>query len=286
MPKSFQKKYPNSMKNLRLNSRKLTTPFDVHETLKHFLNFHSENEPIDLIRNNFKNNKKRGFSLLSYIPIDRSCEDAHIEAHWCSCLNWVNVNITSNDNIINKIVNKESINESIKSNKTIPVNSKPNPTLRIANKAVEFINSLNVLKAECEEIYLKSIESVSMLNLNEKLLAFKESKDLHGREPVFEYLNNSFLEQQYSYASNLDNFKNRTNLSFKNMEITFQIVLTTWPGKHINENMKYELTFKYDKSSDQFRFGKNEISRINNYHNSSYCILNKRPDLRQFCYCK
>ena len=43
MPQKFQQKHPNEMHNLRLNSRKLTTPFDVHETLKHFLNFHSYN---------------------------------------------------------------------------------------------------------------------------------------------------------------------------------------------------------------------------------------------------
>ena len=42
MPKSFQEKYPEAMRSLRLNSRKLTTPFDIHETLKSILNFEAQ----------------------------------------------------------------------------------------------------------------------------------------------------------------------------------------------------------------------------------------------------
>lgn len=276
MPKSFQEKYPNEMKNLRLNSRKLTTPFDVHETLKHFLNFHSNS--------NENKQKKRGMSLLNHIPIDRSCEEAHIEAHWCSCLNWVNLNTSyQSDSLINQIIID---NESIEY-KNLDHLKYSRASLRIAFKAVEYINTLitETLTNECETIFLKSIESISMLNLNEKLLAFKESKDLHGREPVFEYSN--YSNQHYSLTPLTLNLTNKTsNLSDLNKEIVFQILLTTWPGNFTQETMKYEMTFKYNKLNDAFKFGKSEISRINNYHNSSHCILNKRPDLRQFCYCK
>lgn len=274
MPKSFQEKYPNEMRNLRLNSRKLTTPFDIYETLKHFLNFKSVNE-----KKPNESRKPRGISLLSHIPIERSCEDAQIEAHWCSCLNWVNLNTSSrSESLINQIVKKSESNEKEEFDH---LKDYSQAALRIAFKAVDYINELirESLPTECEKIFLKSIEHLSMLNLNEKLLAFKESKDLHGRVPVFEYLNNT--NQHYSLSSNSKNlFKNL------NKEIVFQIVLSTWPGNLVKETMKYEMTLKYDKSIDVFKFGKNEISRINNYHNSSYCILNKRPDLRQFCYCK
>ena len=93
MPQEFQDKFPNEMKNLRLNSRKLTTPFDVYETLKGFLNFKKPKS---------KNKKllplSRGISLFDYIPANRTCENANIEAHWCSCLSWINVNITEQAN--------------------------------------------------------------------------------------------------------------------------------------------------------------------------------------------
>ncbi|CAF4482478.1 unnamed protein product, partial [Rotaria sp. Silwood2] len=41
MPPEFQAQYPTIMRNLRLNSRRLTTPFDLHETFEHLFMFHS-----------------------------------------------------------------------------------------------------------------------------------------------------------------------------------------------------------------------------------------------------
>ena len=122
-------------------------------------------------------------------------------------------------------------------------------------------------------------------------MAFKESKDRDGREPVFEYFNNSLLDQNYSFKQGHSEYlfvngtlKNENRQSESVM--TFQVVLLTWPRSNSSETMKYEMTFNYDRTSNLFKFEKNQISRINNYYNSSYCILNKRPDLRQFCFCK
>ncbi len=61
------------MRSLRLNSRKLTTPFDIHETLKHFLNFETTASTTD------KKKISRGISLFKNIPLNRNCIDAHIE---------------------------------------------------------------------------------------------------------------------------------------------------------------------------------------------------------------
>jgi len=282
MPKSFQDKHPNEMHNLRLNSRKLTTPFDINETLKHFLKFKTTQFQSK------KKNKQRSYSLLTPIPIDRSCADAEIEAHWCSCLDWISLNITTNDIFLNKILEKQQ--NPMKSMINNLDKSFTQDSLRIANKAVDFINSLIVpVQDDCERIHLKSIESLAILNLNEKMLAFKESQDLHGRVPVFEFTNNSLLDQQYSLKTFNNSFINHNNnkseYNYANTKITFQIILTCYPGK-LNEIMKYEMTFKYFKFNDKFEFAKNEISRINNYNNSSYCILNKRPDLRSYCVCK
>ena len=54
------------MAEARLNSKKLTTPFDINETLKHFLKFKTYDD-------NKKKKKTRSYSLLTTIPIDRSC---------------------------------------------------------------------------------------------------------------------------------------------------------------------------------------------------------------------
>jgi hypothetical protein len=339
MPRTFQKKYPAEMRNLRLNSKKLTTPFDIHETLLHFLNF--EKKFI-----NTANTKKmpRGISLFKYISPNRTCENAQIEPHWCSCLNWNDINIkkkianlnNSTDAEINSIDNeynrilKENIeihdyiysNESRKNYYKEYDNIKKGyyiytkSALVLAFKAIEFINSLigEDLKLYCEKLHLLSIQKISQLNLNQKLLLFKESKDIHGREAIFHDLKEKSINiSNFSYSKNLKSnniddeflsfyFKYRSNSSKKYMdsinymqynnsynelnsfvdtEITFQITFNTWPG-----NGSFEMSLKYDLKNSQLVFNKNEISRINTYHNTSNCINNIRPDMRQFCYCK
>ena len=305
MPDSFQQNHPNEMKQLRLNSRKLTTPFDIHATLKHILNFAEPSRPLKL---------PRGLSLFSHIPVNRSCHDADIEAHWCSCLDWININI--NENGLFKIVpQNDSVENTLNASNMTGLNtyfdeyievkknlkSYSRLSIKLANKAIKFINSLigEEYRQYCELIRLKSIERLSRLNLNQQLLAFKKSKDIHGREALFEkdkHANASLIqsinadELMLTLTKNLSGSVsvNETRGSqnnpldiYINSEIIFQIVLTTWPG-----NASYELSFKYNIHDGLFKFNKNEISRINNYNGNANCMLNKRPDLRQFCYCK
>ncbi|XP_059162505.1 uncharacterized protein LOC131945897 [Physella acuta] len=84
LPDWFQQRYPQAVDNLRANSKRLTTPFDLHETFKDFLRF----------RGSGKGDKtKRGISLFREIPLDRSCDDAGIAPHWCACLAWEKVSV-------------------------------------------------------------------------------------------------------------------------------------------------------------------------------------------------
>jgi hypothetical protein len=345
MPRSFQEKYPIEMKNLRLNSRKLTTPFDIHETLKHILNFDSSSSSRSFLRG-----KKipRGISLLKNIPTNRSCEDAQIEAHWCSCLNWIELNINSSlkfetnmnespkklemknitfeQSFLNILTQDSDLNSSFYAiNSTLKNKSKlislnyeeyvdiessfykyTKSALNSGLKAVEFMNSLieDDLEMYCHKIYLYSIQRLSKLDINMRLLAFKESKDIHGREALFDdlYENSSqdlvdtgnleiyIGKSKQIISSNLSNSNESLksldeNVAISNKylesETVFQISLTTWPGK-----ATYELSFKYNRYKNLFKFNKNEISRINSYNSTSSCMVSKRPDLRQFCFCK
>jgi hypothetical protein len=373
MPQSFQDKYPNEMRNLRLNSRKLTTPFDIHETFKDFLNFNPtppNTSKKQREQPNSESNMPRGISLLKHIPASRSCQDAHIEAHWCSCLNWINLNITGTSvdesslkepaenssldydelkvvkNDTNEILLNQALDKNSESNASFSLNLTSftkldrvkldfdqylairdllkvykKSVLKVALKAVEFMNSLidSDFKRYCERIRLHSVQKLAKLELNRKLLTFKKSKDIHGREALFEEegpfnetvnstssaasisslllidddslilqpLNKRNVSIYYIHNVTSVNGTDVTNhTSFYTKEslsrpIVFQIALTTWPG-----NATYELSFKYNRYDGQFEFNKNEISRINNYNGTSSCMLNKRPDLRQYCFCK
>ena len=74
----FQTRYPNLIKNLINNKHRLSTPFDLHETLQSVLNIYKAEKVVKYT--------DRGISLLNIIPVNRTCQSAGIEIHWCTCL--------------------------------------------------------------------------------------------------------------------------------------------------------------------------------------------------------
>ncbi|XP_053693115.1 uncharacterized protein LOC128741363 [Sabethes cyaneus] len=88
LPRWFQQKYTTAYRNLRKNRQQLTSHFDLYETLKDLADLSSlsratlkkrsmellETKPIP-----------RGISLFLPIAPTRTCEDAGIAAHWCTC---------------------------------------------------------------------------------------------------------------------------------------------------------------------------------------------------------
>jgi hypothetical protein len=86
LPNWFKQKHPRVFQNLLINSRRLVTPFDIHETLHDILNF--RNVAVG-------NVAKRNISIFSEIPASRTCEMAAISPHWCNCLNWKSMDTNS-----------------------------------------------------------------------------------------------------------------------------------------------------------------------------------------------
>ena len=67
-PKWFQKKYPVAMRALKENSKGLTTPFDIHETLLDSLSYTPEKEKRGIQENSQQQ------TLLRKINVLRNCE--------------------------------------------------------------------------------------------------------------------------------------------------------------------------------------------------------------------
>ena len=78
VPKWLRKTYPFLEKNLRVNKHRLSTPFDVYETLKDILYFDGLEKKVQ--------GPSRGVSWFREIPNSRSCDSADILPHWCTCL--------------------------------------------------------------------------------------------------------------------------------------------------------------------------------------------------------
>jgi hypothetical protein len=88
VPKHIKEKYPHIHENLLKNTERLTTAFDVYETLQDVLNSRFEHtERVD--------EKSRGISLFRPIPEKRSCFDADIPEHYCPCYASESVDLKS-----------------------------------------------------------------------------------------------------------------------------------------------------------------------------------------------
>nr|XP_002741805.1 PREDICTED: uncharacterized protein LOC100366885 [Saccoglossus kowalevskii] len=77
IPKKLRDSHPEMYEHLQANAEKLTTPFDIHATFKHILNYSDDTV------------SGRGISLFKKIPLSRTCEDAGVDTHWCTCLKWI-----------------------------------------------------------------------------------------------------------------------------------------------------------------------------------------------------
>lgn len=84
LPDWFRREYPTEYQNMKTNANRLTTPYDLHMTLQDIL---------IMSKKNYTKVPSQGCpncqSLFSEIPKERSCEDASIMMHWCTCTNYV-----------------------------------------------------------------------------------------------------------------------------------------------------------------------------------------------------
>ncbi|XP_063529368.1 uncharacterized protein LOC134740717 [Cydia strobilella] len=85
LPPSFQTNYSLAYHNIKLNSKHLTTPFDMFATISDLANLESiRNEKISA-RNKQNYADNRSISLFLPIPKNRTCKTAGIDDHWCTC---------------------------------------------------------------------------------------------------------------------------------------------------------------------------------------------------------
>ena len=137
-PDWFQSRYPQLYVNLRVNARRLTTPFDVFETLKDIIYFDGKDRPANLTH--------RGISLFREIPEMRNCGHAHILPHWCMCMKRRRLSLTSG------IVRKT------------------------ARELVRKINSFLAHDFHvCAKLSLKAIHGAEQMAANEDVLRFQQS---------------------------------------------------------------------------------------------------------------
>ena len=83
-PRWFKRNYPEHVAALVKNTRIITSPFDLHATMKHLLTF-PEKRLVE--------GGGIGTSLFEPLPENRACEDTGIPDNYCPCLRWQSIDI-------------------------------------------------------------------------------------------------------------------------------------------------------------------------------------------------
>lgn len=97
VPPSFRESYSLAYDNLKLNSKRLTTPFDIYSTLLDLVDLDSIKNGRLKTRVEASYSYRRSISLFLPIPTNRTCEAATIEDQWCTCHNGNKLPIDSEE---------------------------------------------------------------------------------------------------------------------------------------------------------------------------------------------
>ena len=140
-PPWFLARYPSINNNLRRNTNRLTSWYDVYATFRHMLIYPEE-----------PSNLTHGKSLLQEIPLSRTCADATIEPHWCPCLRMTPVSVDHTHVKNAALAAVEYLNDALKQHEASA--------------------------KHCQILSLNAINYALIEQAGEKVLTFKQTNDL------------------------------------------------------------------------------------------------------------
>ena len=150
LPEKFRKAHPEIEKNLKTNRDRLSSPYDLHLTLKHILQlsggYNNTYEPSAV-------SCPECLSLFKELPFDRSCSDAGISKHWCTCVEFEEIDKTSNfvKMAVNHVV--KSLNSDLSAQPkcaTLKLNEIQSARKSIYQSAIDYLVSFNVLPSKAQ----------------------------------------------------------------------------------------------------------------------------------------
>lgn len=84
-PERFRRRYKLAHKNFENNRHRLTTPYDIYETLLDLINPTLLQDHVIKERTRTLNVNANRMSLFLPIPGNRTCETVEIDSQWCTC---------------------------------------------------------------------------------------------------------------------------------------------------------------------------------------------------------
>lgn len=148
LPEWFKQAYPELVQNFKINRNRLTTPYDFHVTLKHILSLSGTN--ISLAAPSCTLCQ----SLFEEMPYNRSCNDANITQHWCTCIPYEKSDKSSPEV-------KEAVKFAIQvMNNELQAYKNSNATTTLTNTT-----SATIFTNKCSKLKLKKIETAKIAKI-------------------------------------------------------------------------------------------------------------------------
>ncbi|CAK9298420.1 unnamed protein product [Gordionus sp. m RMFG-2023] len=267
-PDNFFNDYGIEESIFSMNTKRIVTAFDIHETLLQLLDIHliiEEKTPLKLSNmtgnESLKNRDKKGLSLLSMIPYDRDCESAHVPSYYCPC-NWL-APITLTTYLNYPKHSTDNISELFQ---------------KILNLGADLIVSkikndiLMPYKKDCifEEFRLGTIKKFILISKANK----RNLEELQGynANEVRKYLN----KLSEGIDNGLTSYISKVIETFKSVII----IIITNPFQGI-----FEATLDFDMYNISNIFSRvADISRLDGYWDQSYCV--NGSEIKKYCYCR
>ncbi|XP_032591953.1 uncharacterized protein LOC6558558 isoform X2 [Drosophila grimshawi] len=102
LPPFVRKAHPEFVQALRQNRNRLTTPYDLHITLKHILSLSGRIGSLESLGG--AKDCPKCQSLLQPVTLSRSCEDVAIADHWCTC--WAYGSVYKNSKVVRQLAKR------------------------------------------------------------------------------------------------------------------------------------------------------------------------------------
>lgn len=158
LPKWFAGRFPIAYQHLQENAQsRLLTPFDIYSTLMTVLTHFNLGKDTDrFVDHAALNGGKlpRSLSIFGYIPQNRTCHDADVDNHWCTCLHWKD--LSADDPLVSEA----------------------------SRYLINYINDLNANFTDaCNKLTIKQVTRAQKIEPEKDLLHFKKSADANGFIP-------------------------------------------------------------------------------------------------------
>ena len=241
--------------------RRITSPYDVHATLRHIMYLVGSHDPALLEerkRVGSWSTSKHHRSLFESIPENRTCSEAEIPAHFCTCHKWKRA-VPSAYQMIKKAANtfvdwaNNRMKNELREGKLFPENSCASLSLQGENK---------------EGAGGGIMEAFTLVVKHREMTSVKRTTDRHGRQ------NKIQMGRHEKWDEN-----NPTHLRL------FLLTEAHHPesGKVIRSNMRFEVLL--EKKTQDKTYTVSSALRSDTYGNDPACIAEQHPFLRKFCVC-